>query len=244
MALPAAKERIITALQQGEIRLEGQFLNSSNYTFLGDLVYEDLKLRVVYKPMRGEQPLWDFPVNTLTRRETAAYLVSEILGWNMVPPTVFRRRKAPLGSGSLQLFIPHDPEYNYFRFNPEDIQRLRPVVAFDLLINNADRKGGHILCDETSHLWVIDHGVCFNVEDKLRTVIWNFVGETIPADLLEDMRRFASILEARGEDYNVLTKMLQPSEVQAMLRRTRRLLGTCLFPEPDTTRRSYPWPPV
>ncbi len=105
------------------------------------------ELVAVYKPGRGEQPLWDFPQGTLVKREVAAYAVSESLGWELVPPTVYRRRKLPLGPGSLQQYVEHDPEYHYFRFSPEDKQRLRPVALFDLLINNADRKGGHVLRD-------------------------------------------------------------------------------------------------
>ena len=238
------KAHVITALQEGEILLQGQFLNSSNYTFLCDLVYAGETLRVVYKPLRGEQPLWDFPVRTLTRREAAAYVVSEALGWNLVPPTVYRRRKAPLGAGSVQLFMEHAPEYHYFRFSETDKQRLRPVVLFDLLINNADRKGGHVLKDQTGHLWVIDHGVCFNVEPKLRTVIWDFTGEEIPETLLEDAARLAEDLETGGGTHLALRPLLRVSEIRAVVRRARALIAAGEFPAPDPGRRSYPWPPV
>ena len=114
-----------------------------------------------------------------TRRKAAAYLVSEALGWRLVPPTVYRQQ-APIGPGSLQLFVEHDPEYHYFNFKEADRQRLRPVALFDLLINNADRKGSHVLLDPNDHLWLIDHGLCFHREDKLRTVIWDFTARQFP----------------------------------------------------------------
>lgn len=244
MALPAEKERLITALERGEIRLFGQFLNSSNFTFLGELVYEELTLRVVYKPMRGEQPLWDFPVHSLTRREAAAFVVSEGLGWDLVPPTVYRKQKAPLGQGSLQLFIEHDPNYHYFEFKPSDRQRLRSVALFDVLINNADRKGGHILFDASGHLWVIDHGVCFAREDKLRTVVWDFTGEEPPPGLLGAIESYILALQARGKEYETLRPLLRVGEIQALIERGKHLLETRCFPPPSTDRRSYPWPPV
>ena len=137
----------------------------------------------------GEQPLWDFPENTLAGREVCAYLVSQALGFGIVPFTLLR--DGPLGPGSLQQYIDHDPNYHYFTFKPAEIERLRPVVLFDLLVNNADRKGSHILVQKrTRKLYLIDHGLCFHVEDKLRTVIWDFAGEPIPADLLAALASF------------------------------------------------------
>ena len=238
------KDRILTALQKGDLKLQGQFVNSSNYTFLGLLTYEDLKLEVVYKPTRGQRPLWDFPDRTLTKREVAAFVVSEALGWELVPPTVYRRQKTPLGSGSLQCYIHHNPEYHYFNFSPEDRQRLRPVVLFDLLINNADRKGGHVLVDNYNHLWLIDHGVCFHVEHKLRTVIWDFAGEAIPQPLLDDLARFELELEEKKQVYENLKHLLSAAEITALQRRSYMLRALGTFPHPDIRRRSYPWPPV
>jgi len=180
----------ITTLEQGTITVRGEFLWGSNYTFLVEIKHQDVEVSGVYKPNKGERPLWDFPTATLSRREVAAYLVSQALGWDLVPPTVYRE-KGPLGSGSLQLYIEHDPEYHYFNFTEQDRQRLRPVVLFDLLINNADRKGSHILKDNEERLWLIDHGVCFHVEDKLRTVVWDFVGETVPDALCANISHLA-----------------------------------------------------
>ena len=166
-------------LSKGELAIKGEFLWGSNYTFLVDVHSEKGELAAVYKPTRGVRPLWDFPDSSLARRETAAFLVSEALGWRLVPPTILRK-KGPLGAGSLQIFVEHDPEYHYFNFSEEDRQRLRPVAVFDLLVNNADRKGSHILLDPDRRIWLIDHGLCFHTDDKLRTVIWDFVGEPIP----------------------------------------------------------------
>ncbi len=237
------KSTILNALQNGEYQLQGQFLSGSNYTFMVDLVYEDLALTAVYKPMRGEQPLWDFPAGSLSKREVAAFEVSEILGWDLVPPTIFRR-KGPLGAGSLQQYIEHNPEYHFFNFNEEDRQRLRPVALFDLLINNADRKGGHILKSADGHLWLIDHGICFHVEDKLRTVVWDFSGELIPAALLSDVCRLVEQEEKHQLLTQKLDQLLRKGEISALITRAQRLADQGIFPTPLGTRRSYPWPPV
>src|SRR3990172_8423486 len=141
---------LLTALEKGQITIQGEFLWGSNYTFQVLVEHEGKTLQAVYKPTRGERPLWDFPKASLARREVAAFLVSEVLGWSLVPPTVYRRQ-APIGPGSLQLYVEHDPEYHYFNFSQVDRQRLRPVALFDLLINNADRKGSHLLIDENQH---------------------------------------------------------------------------------------------
>src|SRR4030043_1029184 len=184
---------VMNVLQSGEITIKGEFVWGSNYTFLAEVCQNEHVIQSVYKPSRGERPLWDFPPTSLARREAAAYLVSEVLGWELVPPTVYRK-KAPIGPGSLQLFIDHNPEVHYFNLNKVDLQSLRPVVLFDLLVNNADRKGSHLLFDTSHHLWLIDHGICFHAEDKLRTVIWDFAGEPIPESLLTDLDDFLKSL--------------------------------------------------
>lgn len=234
---------IFEALQNGTLNLQGQFLNSSNYTFLTNLTFQDIEFKVVYKPVRGEMPLWDFPTGTLAQRETAAYVLSEALGWDLVPVTVFRR-KATLGPGSLQYFVEHDPQYHYFEFSPEDRQRLRPVVVFDLLVNNADRKGGHILIGEDNQLFLIDHGICFNREPKLRTVVWDFAGEAVPVDLLEDVRRITTQLQEKTGVYQDLRRFLSTIELNALCERGQHLLANRVFPYPDPQKRPYPWPPI
>lgn len=237
------KAAILAALRDGELDVQGQFMLGSNYTFLGRMLFNALELPVVYKPRRGEQPLWDFPRGTLTKREAAAFWVSEALGWNLVPPTIYRK-KMPLGPGSVQHYIEHDPEYHYFRFDETDRERLRPVVVFDMLINNADRKAGHILRDTQGHLWLIDHGICFHTEDKLRTVLWDFAGEKIPNELKTDLQRLLGDLEHHGEWFGQLKGLLLVKEIRALAVRLKMLLQTDVFPFPPQERRSYPWPPI
>jgi uncharacterized repeat protein (TIGR03843 family) len=239
---------ILTALQRGKINVKGEFVWGSNYTFLAQVEHEGQTLSAVYKPTRGERPLWDFPVASLARREAATYLVSEALGWRLVPATVYRT-KGPIGAGSLQLFIEHDPEYHYFNLSEEDRQRLRPAVLFDVLINNADRKGSHVLIGADNHIWLIDHGVCFHVEDKLRTVIWDFVGESLPAELCDDINRFQLKLEpARDGSLSELALTLLPyisrEEIFALADRAEALLASGRFPPPSPFRRPYPWPQI
>ncbi|MGC8856040.1 MAG: SCO1664 family protein [Anaerolineae bacterium] len=229
------------ALQQGELELKGQFLPGSNYTFLVTVHYAGQIFPAVYKPSRGERPLWDFPENSLARREVAAYLVSEALGFHFVPCTVYRYQ-APYGPGSLQQYIEYDPEYHYFTFSPEDKSRLRPVALFDLLVNNADRKGSHILIEsETRKLWVIDHGICFHEEDKLRTVIWDFAGEPIPAELREHL---CPLLSPTCSLLAALEPYLSPGEIAALVSRARTLITSGVFPHPPSQRRAIPWPPI
>jgi uncharacterized repeat protein (TIGR03843 family) len=237
------KTMILEALQKGTFELQGQFLSGSNYTFLGDLAYGEVKFQIVYKPVRGEQPLWDFPHGSLARREVAAYLVSESLGWDLVPPTILRK-DGPLGAGSLQYYVEHDPNDHYFNFEDKDRQRLRPVVVFDLILNNADRKGGHILRDTEDNLWLIDHGLCFHAEEKLRTVVWDFSGEDIPHSLMGCVSQLIDELKEGEKLHADLLQYLRLGEISAMLSRARRLCETGRFPSPPASRRSYPWPPV
>jgi uncharacterized repeat protein (TIGR03843 family) len=232
---------ILNLLRYGEIKIKGEFVWGSNYTFLAEVDQNGDSVQSVYKPSRGERPLWDFPPSSLARREAAAYLVSEALGWELVPPTVYRK-KAPIGPGSLQLFIEHDPELHYFNLSDVDRQRLRPVVLFDLLINNADRKGSHLLFDSNHHLWLIDHGVCFHADDKLRTVIWDFAGEPIPEELLDDLRCFLQVLMPGTTFYNNIQPLLNTDELKALIRRATYLVSIHKFPQPDPDERSFPWP--
>jgi uncharacterized repeat protein (TIGR03843 family) len=237
------KAFVLVALQKGTFELQGQFLSGSNYTFLGDLTYEGQAFQVVYKPIRGEQPLWDFPHGSLARREVAAYLISEALSWGIVPPTILRK-EGPLGPGSLQQYIEHDPNDHYFNFEEKDRQRLRPVVVFDLILNNADRKGGHILRDHKDNLWLIDHGLCFHAEEKLRTVVWDFSGEEIPRDIMSAVSQLIDQLKEGEKLHTELLQFLRPGEIMAIGARARRLCETGRFPSPPASRRSYPWPPV
>lgn len=226
-----------TAFQHGDLEIKGQFTLGSNYTFLVEVIHEDQKYPAVYKPTRGEQPLWDFEENTLALREVAAYLVSESLGFHIVPFTTLRD-DGPFGAGSLQQFIEHDPNYHYFTFSPEDKLLLKPVALFDLLVNNADRKGGHVFFDDKTHkLWSIDHGICFHEDDKLRTVLWDFSGQAIPDDLLSRLDLSPNLL-ADLEPY------LSPGEIAALQARVKTILNRKIFPRQPRDRRVMPWPPL
>jgi hypothetical protein len=233
------------ALQHGDLELKGQFMLGSNYTFLVTVRYEGRELSAVYKPLRGEQPLWDFPDNTLARREVAAYLISEALGFHFVPYTTLREDGPFYGPGSLQQYIEYDPEYHYFNFSDADKARLRPVVLFDLLANNADRKGSHVLIEKgTNKLWIIDHGLCFHHEEKLRTVLWDFAGEPIPGELLRCLSALPALLSSASEFRTTLRPYLSSREISALASRARSLLNLQRFPSPPHDRRAYPYPPV
>ena len=220
----------------------------SNYTFLVNVHHNGQDLQAVYKPSRGEQPLWDFPNNTLAHREVAAYLVSQALGWCFVPFTVLRP-DGPYGPGSIQQYIEYDPNYHYFTFTDEDKARLKPVMLFDLLCNNADRKGSHVIIEEgTRKMWLIDHGLCFHEDDKLRTVIWDYAGEPIPDDLLEPLAHLPPDPSTGSGQANNLLADLQPylssREISALLARAKNLLSSRVFPYPPEHRRAFPYPPV
>ncbi len=235
--------RALQLLSTGNMQIIGLMTDSSNYTFLAEVNGSDLHSLAIYKPRRGERPLWDFPRGTLCQREVAAYLVNEALGWAIVPPTVLRNGPE-YGIGSVQLFIDADPEAHYFVLRGRDNTALKRIAIFDLVINNADRKGGHILRDHDGHLWGIDHGIAFHAEPKLRTVIWDYVGQPIPDESLVDMQQLRRTLDMPGDPLTVnLAGLLQRGEIEALRRRIDRLLRRPVFPEP-TGNRSVPWPPI
>jgi len=238
------KSLILGALISGKVEIQGQFVYGSNSTFIAELYHEPLQFLVVYKPDRGERPLYDFARGTLSKREAAAFWVSESLNWDLVPPTVYREDGLPLGSGSLQQFIEHDPEQHFFTFSEQEKQRLRPAAVFDLLINNTDRKGGHIFFDEHDHLWLIDHGICFHAQDKLRTVIWDFIGENIPEKLMVDIKSFKEHLISRDKIFKGLKELLSSKEIDALIARANRLIDNPVFPHPSENQRPFPWPPI
>lgn len=234
--------RDLSALTSGDVEVLGLLPYSSNYTFLARVRHgaEDQDRLAVYKPTKGEQPLWDFPPGTLAPREWAAFMVSEKAGWHIVPPTVLRD-DAPLGSGSLQLFVRHDPERHYFALMEEYREELRTFAAFDVVVNNADRKAGHVIEDVGRHLWAVDHGLTFNVEKKLRTVIWTFAGEDIGERLRKDLERLGEALDGRFGDE--LADVLSAEEAKATLDRVEGLLVDNSFPAPEGNR-PLPWPLV
>ncbi len=230
--------RALKLLAAGAVEILGRMPWSSNGTFLAQVTSEESSTMAIYKPGRAERPLWDFP-DGLWRREVAAFVLARALGWEMVPETV-TRGDAPLGVGSLQRFVDADFEHHYFTLleDPVHHRDLRRMAAFDVVANNADRKGGHCLVDAEGRIWGIDHGLCFHDQPKLRTVIWDFAGEPIPADLVEDLRRLASSdLDAEFAD------LLHDDELGAMRRRIDRLISRPYFPQPRTDH-PYPWPLV
>jgi hypothetical protein len=233
----------LTILETGEITLEGEFLWGSNYTLLVDVICGDDAVKAVYKPTRGVRPLWDFETSSLAYREVLAYQLSEELGWQLVPPTVFRKQ-GPMGPGSLQLFVEHDPEAHFFNFSEEDRLRLRPAAVFDVVINNADRKGGHFIIDPDDHIWLIDHGICFHEEPKLRTVLWDFAGEAISEPILADLKAFHARLSNENGAGSQIREHLSEREFQALLKRLERLIRQRTFPLPPQDSRPYPWPLV
>ena len=222
-------------LVRGEVMVKGLMPWASNATFLVEVRRDDRTTLAVYKPGRGERPLWDFPPR-LFRREVAAYRLSESLGWGLVPPTVLR--DGPHGEGSLQLFVDADFEQHYFTLHedPRHHDTLRRICVFDLVANNADRKSGHCLLGPDGRIYAVDNGLSFHADPKLRTVIWEFAGAAIPKPLLDDLERLLA-----GGLPKELTALLAPDEQTALLARTRRLLAARKFPA-DPTGRRYPWP--
>jgi uncharacterized repeat protein (TIGR03843 family) len=238
-------EAAVDRLQGGELTVEGRLPWSSNLTFLVRVgpapgrAAEDDELFAVYKPGRGERSLWDFP-DGLYRREVAAFELSEMLGWGLVPPTLLRD-DGPFGPGCVQLFVEADYEQHYFTLidtgGYED--DLRAICLFDAVANNADRKSGHVLVGPGGRLWAVDHGLCFHRQPKLRTVIWDFAGEPVPGARLGDLEHLCEVDRGR------FAGLLDATEVSAISERARHLLHTRVFPEPVAgDRPPYPWPLV
>ena len=254
-------------LRTGEFELEGRLVDASNTTLRGFLTLDGLTARCVYKPVRGERPLWDFPDGTLAGREVSAYLVSRATGWDLVPPTVLR--DGPFGTGACQLWIDepadNDPLVGFvpagelpprwFRIAGardedgldyvlahSDDPRLARLAVLDAVINNADRKGGHILTGPDDRLYGVDHGVCFHTDDKLRTVLWGWSRRRLPPDATEVLRELSDALTgALGEE---LSTHLSTRELAELSARVDRLLADGHFPRPSEDWPAVPWPPV
>ncbi|PRX98630.1 SCO1664 family protein [Allonocardiopsis opalescens] len=228
-------------LRTGRLEVEGRLVSASNATLRCWVEADGVRARCVYKPVAGERPLWDFPDGTLADREVAAFAVSEALGWRVVPPTVYR--EGPYGPGMCQLWIDTDPEVDLVelsgRYTDEGLRRM---AVFDAVVNNSDRKIGHLLPAPDGHLFGCDHGVCFSVEYKLRTVLWQWQGWELNDDAREGLERLSGEL-TDGPLAATLAKHLTPEECHATLRRVELLLEHGVHPYPSQDWPSVPWPP-
>ncbi|MFD9431880.1 SCO1664 family protein [Streptomyces sp. NPDC060002] len=261
---PAAAE----LLARGELTVRGRIRDASNAALYCTVAHEGREAACVYKPVAGERPLWDFPDGTLAQREVAAYEVSEATGWGLVPPTVLR--EGPYGEGMCQLWIETAPESELLALvdaqEPEpgwraigfaevgegrtallvhaDDERLRRLAVLDAVINNADRKGGHLLPTAEGRLYGIDHGVTFNAENKLRTLLWGWAGEPLTGEAVEVLKGLRGALEPGGRLAVTLAALITPAEVDATRARADALLEAGKHPEPSGDRPAIPWPPV
>jgi len=226
-------------LRDGEIDLEGRLLDASNVTLVGSIRTDALAAECVYKPVAGERPLWDFPDGTLAGREVSAFLVSEATGWGVVPPTVLR--EGPFGSGMVQLWMDGDDSIDLAAFVRRDHPGLRRMAVFDAVVNNADRKGGHIIPMRDGHVYGVDHGICFSTDPKLRTLLWRWAGKPLSDEALEVLERLAD--ELRGDLGEHLHQHLTRKEVRCTQQRVAELLRTGRHPEPSGEWPALPWPP-
>lgn len=229
---------VIDILRNGDVSVVGRLPWSSNFTFLVDVQLNENSVQAVYKPLEGEQDLWDFP-EALYKREIAAYELSNALGWPNIPPTIERSENMPIGVGSLQLFIPADFEHHYFTLAEDEkhMDDFKRIAAFDLIANNTDRKSGHCLLGQDENIYAIDNGLCFHEHPKLRTVIWEFQGQLIPHELINDIER------VRNDLPESLSKWLNEQEISTLFERMDWLISEPVFP-PLTSERQYPWPLV
>jgi hypothetical protein len=236
---PRDDDEARTLLIDGQIDLEGRMLDASNVTLLGSIRTATLAGECVYKPVAGERPLWDFPDGTLAGREISAYLVSEATGWRIVPPTVLR--DGPFGPGMVQLWVDGDASVDLAAFVRRDLPALRRMAVFDAVINNADRKGGHIIPTTEGHVYGVDHGICFSVDPKLRTLLWRWAGKPLTAEAVQVLERLTEdLLGDLGEQ---LHEHLTRREVRRTQQRVAELLRTGRHPEPSGEWPALPWPP-
>lgn len=241
MRAPAAQ--VVDLLDGGELEVVGMMPWSSNYTLLSRVRDGDTECLAIYKPRKGERPLWDFARGTLCRREHAAYLVDAALGWGLIPPTVLR--DGPYGLGSVQLFIEADFDTHLLMMEKESCYRqaILRLVAFDVIINNADRKSGHCLKGSDGRMWAIDHGIAFHSEYKLRTVLWDYISMPLPADDLENLRELQHDLRSGGPLRQELGSLLASDEIKAFGRRVDCMVASGAYPQPGPGP-NVPWPPV
>jgi hypothetical protein len=233
-----AMSQACSLLQQARVRNCDLLSNGSNYVFLATMVTEGTEVKAIYKPRQGEVPLWDFPDGTLYKRECAAFVVSQALEWHLIPPTVIR--EGPYGIGSMQWFVDAtDGTRQHSQI--KDTSILKRVALFDYLVNNADRKASHFLESKDGRMWLVDHGLTFNAEPKLRTVLWDFSGETVPVELLADVRALKDKLKSEKQLRDALRSLLDEAEIEALELRIKTIIEKPMFVYPGP-HRSVPWP--
>jgi hypothetical protein len=237
-------EQSLDILCHGELEMKGLVPWSSNYTFMVAVRRGEMDALAVYKPQEGETPLWDFDSGTLCLREVAAYTLSTALGFPNVPPVVLR--EGPYGLGSLQIFVTHSREAHYLslKHRADLRQEFQRIALFDYLVNNADRKGGHVLLDPDGRVWAIDHGLTFHQTYKLRTVIWDWSGEPVPKDCLPALERLDEALARRAHPYAELLELLSAGEIEAIQMRIGNVLSDPVLPRPRRASRNIPYPLV
>ena len=238
-AVSLSLDGVLELLRQGELAVEGRLVDASNATLYCAATLDGVTTAVVYKPVRGERPLWDFPDGTLAGRELGAYLVSHATGWDVVPPTVMR--EGPYGPGMCQLWVDVDESVDLQALARSDHPDLRRMSVFDAVVNNADRKGGHLLPRADGRVQGVDHGICFSTEDKLRTLLWQWRGDLLTEEAVEVLSRVRAELE--GELGAQLEGLLTGSEVRATTARVDRLLASRRHPQPSQDWPAIPWPP-
>ena len=226
-------------LREGELSVEGRLVDASNATLYCAASLDGLTAACVYKPVRGERPLWDFPDGTLAGREVGAYLVSEASGWDLVPPTVLR--EGPFGPGMCQLWVDVDASVDLAELARSDHTDLRRMAVFDAVVNNADRKGGHLLPRSDGRVQGVDHGICFSPEDKLRTLLWQWRGDALTDEAVEVLSRLRAELE--GPLGEALRRLLTTQEVRRTVERVDGLLRSRRHPQPSQDWPAIPWPP-
>jgi uncharacterized repeat protein (TIGR03843 family) len=239
---PLEDEAALELLAQGTLEVEGRLVEASNATLYCSISHEGVQAACVYKPVAGERPLWDFPPGTLAGREVAAYAVSRAAGWGIVPPTVMR--EGPFGPGMCQLWIDSDGGTDLIALaRSSDHPQLRDMAVFDAVVNNADRKIGHLLPRSDGRLYGCDHGVCFGEEYKLRTVLWQWRGRRLPGRALRALGRLQEQM-ASGDLAGELAALLSPAEVRATGERIDLLVQHRVHPYPPENWPAVPWPPV
>jgi hypothetical protein len=239
LELPVADA--LELLARAELTIEGRLVDASNATLYCSAAWDGVTAACVYKPVSGERPLWDFPEGTLAEREVAAYEISAATGWLIVPPTLYR--DGPLGPGMVQLWIDTDEDADLIgMIRGRSSPALRRIAAFDAVINNADRKGGHLLPTHNGHLYGIDHGVTFHVESKLRTILWQWAGDDLTDETTDCLRKLRSDLDGTLGDR--MHELLTVREVRRLTRRIDQLLQAGCHPDPPRDRHAVPWPPM